>query len=408
MQDLEDDRQMSLEQLSVAATNGYQPPTRWESVAMAMLIAEVFIESTPVPVRLNDTLGVLRKKLPDEWMLAEHLADVVKSEPRSSRDSVKRCINRALTICFTYVGEHLDLEKDLIELPANVNWRDKWPGWLSELTPQQKCEVGKAMARCGLGGHAKVQLLNSLAGAGVQFSLDGETWTQPIALPFSLPVLTHAHGPRSRIMEINEQNRRRQMEKFERMKNGIPGRRAYSTGEARFITQVRMEQMLAGEHPYSYALNNPVTYTDPSGLSPCQQDPFRDWGNGVFPPGQGVPNWIIPDGHPVRKVKNWNYLTYEYGNCCGLNLKCNEGSKPVDCLDTCCKKHDICLAGIAEYIFYQHGCDDKLCNDVLYCYSQNCTASHWDAKQCQAIWEIGTFYCALAGRKGPSPYRPRR
>ena len=53
------------------------------------------------------------------------------------------------------------------------------------------------------------------------------------------------------------------MEQLQRMKN--PGKRGYATGEARFITQVRMDQMLAGEHPYGYALNNPVTYVDPSG-----------------------------------------------------------------------------------------------------------------------------------------------
>lgn len=58
------------------------------------------------------------------------------------------------------------------------------------------------------------------------------------------------------------------MEQFERMKNHTPGRRAYATGEARFITQVRMEQMLAGEHHYAYAFNNPTTYTDPSGNAP--------------------------------------------------------------------------------------------------------------------------------------------
>ena len=405
--DLELDRIKSLEQLSVAAAKGYEPPTRWESIVMAMLLAEVFIESSNALASQSDVFEIIREKLPEEWALAEDLTEIVRSEPRTSADSAKRCIDKALVLSFTFAGEHLDLEKDLIERPPAVTWRDKWPGWLRELTPQQKCEVGKAMARSGLGGLAKVQLLNSMNGAGVQFSTDGVSWTDPVALPFRLPDPTRPHESASRIMEINDQNRRRQMEQLERMKNATPGRRAYATGEARFITQVRMEQMLAGEHPYAYAFNNPTTYTDPSGNSPCQQDPFRDWGNQLFPPGQGIPNWLLPDDHPVRKVNNWNYLTYEYGNCCGLNLRCNENSKPVDCLDTCCKKHDICLAGVGEFIFYQHGCDDKLCNDVLYCYSQNCTASHWDAKQCQAMWEVGTFYCALAGRKGPPSGRPR-
>ena len=49
------------------------------------------------------------------------------------------------------------------------------------------------------------------------------------------------------------------MEKSKSMNAGFPGRRAYATGEARFITQVRMEQMLAGEHPYAYAFCNPTS-----------------------------------------------------------------------------------------------------------------------------------------------------
>ena len=272
--ELENDRVKSLEQLSIAVSKGYQPPTRWESVAMAMLLTEVFVESTKVLTRSDEIFAILREKLPEEWELAEGLAEIVRSEPRSSGDSVRRCVDKALILCFTFAGEHLNLEKDLIERPPNVNWRDKWPGWLSELTPQQKCEVGKAMARSGLGGYAKVQLLNSMAGAGVQFSTDGGIWTEPVALPFRLPDPTQPHAAGLRIVEINEQNRRRQMEQFERMKNGNPGRRTYSTGEARFITQVRMEEMLAGEHPYSYALNNPVTYVDPTGLSP--QSGLRD------------------------------------------------------------------------------------------------------------------------------------
>ena len=266
--DLELDRIKSLEQLSVAAAKGYEPPTRWESIVMAMLLAEVFIESSNALASQSDVFEIIREKLPEEWALAEDLTEIVRSEPRTSADSAKRCIDKALVLSFTFAGEHLDLEKDLIERPPAVTWRDKWPGWLRELTPQQKCEVGKAMARSGLGGLAKVQLLNSMNGAGVQFSTDGVSWTDPVALPFRLPDPTRPHESASRIMEINDQNRRRQMEQFERMKNATPGRRAYATGEARFITQVRMEQMLAGEHPYAYAFNNPVTYVDPNGLSP--------------------------------------------------------------------------------------------------------------------------------------------
>ncbi len=46
--------------------------------------------------------------------------------------------------------------------------------------------------------------------------------------------------------------------------------RAYLPGLARWLTQVRMEEMRAGEHPYGYAHDNPITWTDPLGLEPVK------------------------------------------------------------------------------------------------------------------------------------------
>ncbi len=55
------------------------------------------------------------------------------------------------------------------------------------------------------------------------------------------------------------------------------------SGEGRFLTAARLEEQLQGEHPYSYALNNPVTYVDPSGMS-C--DPAL---GATFLPGGYIP-----------------------------------------------------------------------------------------------------------------------
>ena len=44
--------------------------------------------------------------------------------------------------------------------------------------------------------------------------------------------------------------------------------RTYGSGIARFFSQVWLTEQLGGEHPYGYALNNPITYTDPAGLNP--------------------------------------------------------------------------------------------------------------------------------------------
>jgi len=45
--------------------------------------------------------------------------------------------------------------------------------------------------------------------------------------------------------------------------------RHYSSSTARWTTKVRLEDQLEGEHPYGYAFNNPITYTDPSGDVPA-------------------------------------------------------------------------------------------------------------------------------------------
>ncbi len=372
---MDNDRLISLTQLSVAVSKGYTPPSRWESVVMAMLLAEVFVESTSDVTRVDDVFAVLQEKLPEEWSLAGDLAEIIESESRASTESAKRCIDKALTLCFTFAGEHLNLDADLIEKPPAINWRDKWPGWLHGLTPQQKCEVGKAVARSGLGGKAQVRMRETLSGAEAEFSVDGDNWTPPAALSFHLPKPLRPHEQASRIMEINEQNRRRQMERFEAMKIGNQGRRAYSTGEARFITQVRMEQMLAGEHPYAYAFNNPTTYTDPSGESPqkgprpiglpgggfggcavyvCYEDtsitshipghesicvtgPHGGCSGGYYPTGNGILSGGQVNPNPYPCKPGWQTFNNGHGGkdkvkCVQVSASCDDASRACSCI----------------------------------------------------------------------------
>lgn len=182
----------------------------------------------------------------------------------------------------------------------------------------------------------------------------------------------------------------------------IPGlpKRFYMPGLARFLTRVRELEWLGGEHPYGYAFDNPISYVDPSGL---QADGVRNYFDHIFPAWNGVPNWIVPDDHRLRCVKDFNYITYEYGNCCGFNKKCNPTSKTFDCLDASCRKHDNCLATAFEFFDFtrQISCNRSFCNDIHYCYSRNCVGSVIDKKQCQALFEVGTFYCSIVGIGGP-------
>ena len=51
-------------------------------------------------------------------------------------------------------------------------------------------------------------------------------------------------------------------------------------GTGRFLTRVREEEWLGGESAYGYAMNNPVTYTDPTGLAPCSPSPCSTFPGG--------------------------------------------------------------------------------------------------------------------------------
>lgn len=81
------------------------------------------------------------------------------------------------------------------------------------------------------------------------------------------------------ITEANRQNRERQMNK--QPSPGMPSfpgqsRRFYMAGMGRFLTHVREAEWTGGEHPYSNALNNPVQYTDASGLQASLPKVCRD------------------------------------------------------------------------------------------------------------------------------------
>lgn len=135
-----------------------------------------------------------------------------------------------------------------------------------------------------------------------------------------------------------------------------PGQRFYMPGLARFLTQVMIERQLEGEHPYSYAFNNPTTYVDPDGNRPQKGIPKRYHTTVVVP---GVIIWDLPFNLPpyIQPGIGWSNLHLGYGNYCGGDRNPLAECPPLhlppptpwDNVDACCVAHD---AGYNKY-----GCD---------------------------------------------------
>lgn len=421
-----DDRRVTLGQMAVAVAKGYRPPSPWEAVQMATLVAEALVEEDAHPVRADDALAQVKQGLTEEWALAQSLATAVRECPPTSAGSAIRAIDRVLTLCFAHAGEHLDLGCDLIHLPPSVEWRDKWPGWLEGLTPPQKAELGRAIARLDVAPEAEVDLRPGVGATWACFGSDAAGWTEPVALPFRLPGAPPAYEETRRIMETNEASRRRQEERMGTMAAvapklpgspvpqgpripgppappmpkipwpptpfvpPAPGRRAYSTGLGRWITQVRMEQMLAGESAYGYANGNPMTYTDPSGrypqlstarcqgIAPLHHLPFIPWNGSLGP-------------------------SFSYGSYCGSDNVRNPawGVLPQDATDECCRVHDRCLeahygAGFIESTSHRC-CDDVLirCTTRV---AESCTGVTFNDPSCECSRSPRPAACAGAAQ----------
>lgn len=174
-------------------------------------------------VSVGSGLDVVSQLLSEQWQLAEGLKAIIERHPPESRVNAIEAINRVLTTCFAYAGEHLDLDEDLIEVAPEVEWRDKRPDWIPGLSPQQKCEVGKLMARTGVGANTEAMVGDNGYGAFAQFRPAGADWTEPHRLPFSVEAPRRtAINDRERIMQINEQNRRGQMERMNVQPPAVP------------------------------------------------------------------------------------------------------------------------------------------------------------------------------------------
>jgi RHS repeat-associated protein len=283
---------VSIYSLCRAIQSGYQPPSKREEVFVALLLATAMLEhGSSAEVAHFETRDAMvqfsfgRRLL----ALAQRFASAVQENGWSDRQSVIESINACLKTAFEYTGDRIDLAKDLIDVDQHEPELDKYPEWLSGAPVSFKREVGRVMSREGVpdGCTWKFCAVDHDMTCVEFETCEGETlgpWQLDFAYPFLRDSSTLA------MVEINRRNRERlvrQLSPGSEMHPNISPQmppfgnmhRHYMPGLGRFLTEVRLQEQQRGEHQYAYAMNNPTTYTDPSGLYPkviCPSNPGRE------------------------------------------------------------------------------------------------------------------------------------
>lgn len=281
-----EDQEASIASLGRAIEAGYRPENPREGVFMALALAVQVLEErssgSNALAKVDDTLEMVTRLEPELARLATGFADAVDRHGYDGKDQIRASIDECLKLAFDYSGDGIDLERDLVIPPSPEPDFDKYPQWIEGASPQMKCEVGRIMAREGIPDGSRSSISQGPVNASLlSFELPDGTIKGPWTLEYSQAFATRV----DHILRINEMNRQNRDRQMKHQPNGMPNfpgqpRRLYMAGTARFLTRVREAEWLGGEHPYAYAMNNPVTYTDPSGLAPCLASPCATFAGG--------------------------------------------------------------------------------------------------------------------------------
>lgn len=303
---IEEDEAASVEQLALALQAGYRPESPREEVFMALLVADQLLQRENGRrnelAKFDRSLESIELFLSPVAALAERMADSVKRHGYDSRSAIETCIDECLLASFDHCGEQFDLDQELVQVKPEEPNIDKAPRWLFGLQPKDKCHAGKFMARNDLDsswGAKASMMLNEQTRVSFK-SQEGEL--RELILPVRIGPPTGFGGMSEEMAEMLQLKRQNEEGRKNSISNGLAGQRnskeiveltersrspeprsiqpqypknwpnqpgrPYMAGLGRFLTAARLIEQIAGEHTYGYAFCNPVTYTDPSGLSP--------------------------------------------------------------------------------------------------------------------------------------------
>ncbi|KAA0228141.1 hypothetical protein FCG40_02550 [Fimbriimonadia bacterium ATM] len=308
MEPIDGDQAIAMNNLSLLLDSGFSPHSKREAVLGALQFAEQIVEhergNRPDLIRFDDALAKLTRFEPEIYKLATKMAEAVFEFGMESKAAIRNAIDKCLTLAFEFTGDPLDLETDLVVPPNEEPNFDKWPDWIPGANVRSKCQIGRVMALHDIPDDSTWSLsCDRISGARLTFQLSDGSILGPwhVSTPYNAWNLhqmkeldkmnREASNRHSNLIQDainrnreNEERRQATIDATTRQATPnspatprvpshglpfpthIPGRRPYMAGLGRFLTEARLAERLAGEHPYGYALNSPTTYTDPTGL----------------------------------------------------------------------------------------------------------------------------------------------
>ena len=425
VEEIERDQVIASEQLALALQKGVRFANLKESSFIATHLARELVNEAIdfLPVRSAELFPAAASQLPEIYELSKIMAQIVLDNFPNDRQSAGTAIDQVLEASFNLTDPGLDFSSCLRNVEPVVDWSfDKNPDWLEGMPVRDKCRVGVAMAKLGATS-ADTPVVKTMPDGRVivEFEREDGSFIGGFVLkqgrPLMLPLRPQrVPGPPQPLI-VNSPNPPFQGQAWQPPTHLSTNQsdlryspRTYSPGLMRWLTGVRLDHFLAGEHPYAYADNNPTTLINPDGL-----DPVKDLFDKIFPPGLYIPEGIFPKGwNPCPRDKtpqpwppgDWSTGFWSYGNCCGPTKPCGPFSKTIDCADAACKKHDNCVGPASTFLQNWFKCSGPYCNDLKFCWNQHCVKRPLDLKQCNAIRTMAGQFCNSFGGGPPQLEHP--